>query len=494
MSQQMINISTPDDGLGDVLRNGFDKANQNFTELYNGKVDKVTGKGLSENDFTDADKAKLDGIEAGAQVNINADFAETDPLAPGYILNVPPSLYSAFGYFHYADLDTQTTPLAFVSSTPLQLINDTLGAFTNENQAPYGISGVWDKPTDSLDFSQLSVGDAVLFRADLSISTTSINQNLQLYIKFGIGTPSEYDLLIDSWNEKSVITFKHFLKDVSFSIDNEDWRDAPAKIYILSDYDGEVKVNGWYTPIIRKSVNIIDFNSDPLKLDKVSTAGVERTYIVNADGSQGTKPTSEFGGVLEFANLAAFPVTGETGKIYIALDNGLTYRWSGSAYVQIGGGTNKQIFQWWGGNWTTTTLGNYYYIGYNGAAIEGLNNTISAAMNGRNKGLFITPFNCKIKRVMFKEGGSGSYTGNFVLASGLPIYGDTWNTGYANTVTHLNQAITSAGYQQKKFEFLVTDNITVPKGYAVCPMLVFSAQAQAGKTGVEISIEIEEVV
>lgn len=37
--------------------------------LLNGKVDKVNGKGLSTNDFTDALKTKLDGIESGAQVN-----------------------------------------------------------------------------------------------------------------------------------------------------------------------------------------------------------------------------------------------------------------------------------------------------------------------------------------------------------------------------------------------------------------------------------------
>ena len=35
-----------------------------------GKVDKVEGKGLSTNDFTDADKEKLDNIEAGAEVNV----------------------------------------------------------------------------------------------------------------------------------------------------------------------------------------------------------------------------------------------------------------------------------------------------------------------------------------------------------------------------------------------------------------------------------------
>jgi hypothetical protein len=39
--------------------------------------------------------------------------------------------------------------------------------------------------------------------------------------------------------------------------------------------------------------------------------------------------------VLEFANLAGFPATGETGKIYVALDSNKTYRWSGSAYVEI---------------------------------------------------------------------------------------------------------------------------------------------------------------
>ncbi len=39
--------------------------------------------------------------------------------------------------------------------------------------------------------------------------------------------------------------------------------------------------------------------------------------------------------VLEYANLAALPGTGETGKIYVTLDNNYQYRWSGSAYVQL---------------------------------------------------------------------------------------------------------------------------------------------------------------
>lgn len=39
--------------------------------------------------------------------------------------------------------------------------------------------------------------------------------------------------------------------------------------------------------------------------------------------------------VLEFAALANFPATGETGKIYVATGTNVTYRWSGSAYVEI---------------------------------------------------------------------------------------------------------------------------------------------------------------
>jgi len=39
--------------------------------------------------------------------------------------------------------------------------------------------------------------------------------------------------------------------------------------------------------------------------------------------------------VLEFASLAAFPVTGEAGKLYINLATNRQYRWSGSTYAEI---------------------------------------------------------------------------------------------------------------------------------------------------------------
>jgi hypothetical protein len=53
----------------------------------NNKVDKVTGKGLSTEDYTTAEKSKLDGIQAGAEVNVNADWNATS--GDAQILNKP---------------------------------------------------------------------------------------------------------------------------------------------------------------------------------------------------------------------------------------------------------------------------------------------------------------------------------------------------------------------------------------------------------------------
>ena len=57
------------------------------TNLLNNKVDKITGKGLSTEDYTTAEKSKLAGIQAGAEVNVNADWNATS--GDAQILNKP---------------------------------------------------------------------------------------------------------------------------------------------------------------------------------------------------------------------------------------------------------------------------------------------------------------------------------------------------------------------------------------------------------------------
>ena len=55
--------------------------------------------------------------------------------------------------------------------------------------------------------------------------------------------------------------------------------------------------------------------------------------------ANGKVPSAQLPGfvddVLEYAGRNNFPGTGEAGKIYVAADTNLTYRWTGSAYVEI---------------------------------------------------------------------------------------------------------------------------------------------------------------
>lgn len=53
-----------------AVNDNWKKIDDKMKEINDGKVDKVTGKGLSTNDFTAALLTKLNGIAAGAQVNL----------------------------------------------------------------------------------------------------------------------------------------------------------------------------------------------------------------------------------------------------------------------------------------------------------------------------------------------------------------------------------------------------------------------------------------
>ena len=66
---------------------------------------------------------------------------------------------------------------------------------------------------------------------------------------------------------------------------------------------------------------------------------LQTTLDAKADLVNGLVPSSQLPSyvddVLEFANLASFPAIGESGKIYIAIDTNITYRWTGTGYAEI---------------------------------------------------------------------------------------------------------------------------------------------------------------
>lgn len=83
------------------------------------------------------------------------------------------------------------------------------------------------------------------------------------------------------------------------------------------------------------SVSIDDLNVGTM----VVTGAVSFVNGINANQLTGSIPSallpSYVDDVLEYNSSANFPSTGETGKIYVATNTNLIYRWSGSAYVEI---------------------------------------------------------------------------------------------------------------------------------------------------------------
>lgn len=81
----------------------------------------------------------------------------------------------------------------------------------------------------------------------------------------------------------------------------------------------------------------VDNTSDANKPISTATAAA-LAGKADLDGT-GKVPSAQLPGfvddVLEFANVAEFPATGETGKLYISLATNRQYRWSGSIYVEI---------------------------------------------------------------------------------------------------------------------------------------------------------------
>ena len=64
----------------------------------------------------------------------------------------------------------------------------------------------------------------------------------------------------------------------------------------------------------------------------------------NAFGKLNANDAELYGAKTEFyANLAALPVTGVAGKIYVTLDTGKLYRWTGSAYLEISPETSNSV-------------------------------------------------------------------------------------------------------------------------------------------------------
>lgn len=94
-----------------------------------------------------------------------------------------------------------------------------------------------------------------------------------------------------------------------------------------SSTNGKIKINGTETTVYTLPSTVL------------TTASKGVANGLAELGSDGKVPAAQLPSfvddVLEYAAKSGFPATGETGKIYVALDTNKTYRWGGTEYVEI---------------------------------------------------------------------------------------------------------------------------------------------------------------
>ena len=100
-----------------------------------------------------------------------------------------------------------------------------------------------------------------------------------------------------------------------------------------------------------RTINGVSFNgtsnivvSDATKIPISEKGAANGVATLGADGKiAASQLPSYVDDVLEYNSLLEFPVTGEKGKIYVALNANKVYRWSGSAYVYITSGAVDSV-------------------------------------------------------------------------------------------------------------------------------------------------------
>lgn len=132
------------------------------------------------------------------------------------------------------------------ADTWYDLTNDALGALTSTAYKVTGHGTIWNSTTNRLDVSDLSIGDRVHTRIDLTPTAAGVNNEFQfrlllqegvLDIPIGAGPPAFY---------KSSGTHDPITLEPSFTIFNAGTRDNPVAIQAKSDTAGaSIQLSGF---------------------------------------------------------------------------------------------------------------------------------------------------------------------------------------------------------------------------------------------------------
>ena len=206
------------------------------------KVDKVSGKGLSTNDFTAALLNKLNGIAAGAEVNVQADWSSTDSTSDAFIKNKPSSFPPSSHTHTKAQISDMPTKLSQFTNDPGYLTSADIDTSQNHTHANKGI-------LDTLTQAMLDKWNTVSNKVD-KVSGKGLSTN-----DFTAALLSKLNGIAEGANKythpashpASMITedsTHRFLTDFCKTI--TDWNSAAANGFYMGNDAANAPSTGWY--------------------------------------------------------------------------------------------------------------------------------------------------------------------------------------------------------------------------------------------------------
>jgi len=151
-----------------------------------------------------------------------------------------------------ADNATQLTPFVYTAPAVSNLPNDSLGVESDATYAPTGKTAFYDSGYDELDLSNFDLGDFITIRVDIDIATSVVNQDVELLLSLGEGTPSVRTELISTRYFQTAAAYNH-TAEITFTVDSDDVKDNPGHIQIQSANDASITVNTFKAFINAKS-------------------------------------------------------------------------------------------------------------------------------------------------------------------------------------------------------------------------------------------------
>ena len=224
MAQKVINIgASADDGTGESWRSALSKVNDNDTELY-------SRVGVAESDISSAESA-ISTLES----EVDTLQAETANFTKTY-------------WFDDADSLTDVTPISHTGGATTYLTNNSLGSSTTSYN-PEANAKLWNQTTGKFDFTSLKIGDIVEIRGDISVTTTAVNQEIDILFSLAEGTVGPYELNINHACYKVASSGNAVTFMFRIYIGSEATRTGGARFAFESADNATIVVNGWFYSI-----------------------------------------------------------------------------------------------------------------------------------------------------------------------------------------------------------------------------------------------------